>query len=161
VKWLEPQKRERRLWAREGNRRIKRLRAKMRHARVAVGAVRDYLAKLDVPIGTPIREILSRAVTVLDSAGLNEAEDLIAFIRKTEPAEDGMLALYDFFVSDCRLKKNEAEVRVAKIGNQLWDWNVAVIETPRRLTDERKGCEAVRKAVERKKPSWDISRKKS
>jgi hypothetical protein len=159
VKWLEPQKRERRLWAREGLRRIKKLRVKMHQARTAVNAVRDYLTKIDVPIGAHIRDTFSRAASALDSAGLAQAETLIDSMKRTEPAEDAMVTLYDFFVSDCRLKKNEAEVRVGKIGNQLWDWNVDITERYPGEGENWKGCPAVRKAVARRDRARDASRK--
>ena len=39
-----------------------------------------------------------------------------------------------FFTNECGLLNNEAEVRVAEIGNQLWKWNLDV--TPGEVRDQ-------------------------
>ena len=96
----------------------------------------------------------------MDFATLEEAKTLVALL-KMKPNEDAMVVLYNFFASECRLKKNESEVRVGKIGNYLWDWEVAVTEKYPGKGENWKGCPAVRKAVKRRSRIKDTSRKTS
>jgi hypothetical protein len=150
VKWLTPQKRQRREWAREGHARIRKLRAKIKAARFAVNAVRGYLGQLDVPISRTVNDALDSAVAALDPSQLENASRVIALLDPSSTTRpQAMVALYEYFVSVCKLPRDEAQVRTGEIGNYLWDWNVTVIKKPKARSDQRKGCEAVRKAIPR------------
>jgi hypothetical protein len=60
---------------------------------------------------------------------------------------DPTVDLYLFFV-ERGLTEAEAEVRTAKIGIHFWGWSIDVIPESRG-PDRQKGCDAVRKKVER------------
>lgn len=158
VKWLARQQRQRRAWAKEGPRRLQNLKNKMAKARTAIQAVRNYLENVEVITGSTVNDALDRAVAILDSAALQEAAAVVSSLETTEPSEDAILALYDFLASECGLKKNEAQVRVGKIGNSYWDWNVALAERYSGRGESWKGCAAVRKAVARRKRTTDRPR---
>jgi hypothetical protein len=158
IGWL---KRDRKSWVRNGLDRLRVLEKKMEKARTAIRMVRAYLDKFDMTPtvrGDPLNksdvvlsdEVLQRAEAVLDPAGLAESEAIIKSLR-TAPSDDAMLALFEFFTFECKLAKPEAEVRVGTIGNDYWAWNLTVIRQPKRRTDERKGCEVIRKAVARRR----------
>lgn len=132
----------------------------MKEALTAIVHVRTCLDDIDVHISRSAEDALNRVEALLAPSALDEAKDIVSSLKATEPSEDAMLRLYDFFVQQCKLERSEAQIRVAKIGNHFWDWDLPVIEKPKRLRDERKGCEAIRKAVERRKPAWDTSRRK-
>jgi hypothetical protein len=151
VKWLEPQKRERRVWARQGHGRVRKVRKKMKDAGRAINAVRAYLKQIDIAVDQTIDKVLDRSVAVLDSSMLETAYGVISSLKTTDPHEGTMVALFDFFVNECGLHKNEAEVRVGKIGNYFWEWKVSVIEHYSGRGENWKGCPAVRQAVARQK----------
>jgi hypothetical protein len=68
--------------------------------------------------------------------------------RTSDPAIEATCSIFWFFVSKCRLPKNEAEVRVAKIGNACLNWDVQyreVYQDP----DGWKGCPTVRRRIDR------------
>ena len=158
VKWLIPQRQQRRAWAKSGPRHLRMLKKKMVVAQTAMKAVRDHLKKIGVPAGRSLDSALSQALAVFDPISLREPEAVVSSLAETEPSEDAVSALYDFFVLECRLRRNEAEVRVGNIGNYFWDWNYPV--TPRYGDGEKwKGCEAVRKIVARRKRTTDTSTK--
>jgi hypothetical protein len=168
VKWLAPQRRQRQAWANDGPRRLRILKKKMVAAQSAMKAVRDHLKKVGVLAGGRLDGPLSQALAVFDPTSLHEAEGVVSSLAKTEPSQGAILALYDFFVSQCGLQKNEAEVRVGKIGNYFWDWNVAVTEHYERhrgpvLTsrgaESLKGCDAVHQAIRRRKRTRDTPNK--
>ncbi|MDA1094284.1 MAG: hypothetical protein O3A25_13585, partial [Acidobacteria bacterium] len=60
--------------------------------------------------------------------------------------------LYRFFVEQCDLAQNEAEVRVAKIGNDFWDWK---LQFDAGGDGVKKGCDAIRKHLARHQPQTD------
>ena len=62
--------------------------------------------------------------------------------------------LYTFFTEDCQLAQNDAEVRIAKIGNACWNWNLEYTERYDGITGW-KGCDAVRKRIVRSKSPTD------
>ena len=65
-------------------------------------------------------------------------------------------ALYRFFTESCDFAQNEAEVRVAKIGNDLWGWNYTYHEEYDSLSFSRwKGCDAIRKHLARRDSTTD------
>ncbi len=63
-------------------------------------------------------------------------------------------ALYFFFTETCGLNQNEAEVRVAKIGNEFWGWNLTYTEQYDGA-DGWKGCDAIRKRLTRSESTTD------
>jgi hypothetical protein len=148
VRWLEPHKCERRRWAREGSVRIRKLSSKLDAARSAILAVQEYSEQSDVPLSKLVVDALDLAMSVLDPSELARAQSLVSTFEP-EPQDRAMLTLYDFLL-ECGVQRADAEVRVAKIGNQLWDWDVAFVIQPKPLSDERRGSEAVRKAIARR-----------
>jgi hypothetical protein len=68
--------------------------------------------------------------------------------RTNDPAIEATCSIFWFFVSKCRLPKNEAEVRVAKIGNTCLNWDVRYTEVYRDPVDW-KGCPTVRQRIDR------------
>lgn len=71
-----------------------------------------------------------------------------------DPTDESTWRLYSFFTKSCRLLKNEAEVRVAKIGNELFGWKIAYRD--KYEGDEQwKGSPTIRQRIAR------YSRKKS
>lgn len=60
------------------------------------------------------------------------------------------IALDDLFVAQCRRSRRESEIRVAKIGNHFWKWDVAVREKGK--DDKWRGSEAIRKLLKRHSP---------
>jgi hypothetical protein len=148
----EPHIRYRRAWSDEGHERLDRLRKKLADATQAIRDVQEYVAEITIHPIPSVTHTLDTAIESLSPKRLDDAEELVECLADI-PAENAMLTLYDFFVSDCGLEKHDAEIRVCRIGNQLWNWNVKIvdrIDEKRRRSDTRLGCEAVRKAVERK-----------
>ncbi len=62
----------------------------------------------------------------------------------SDPFHEITQDLYSFFVDRCRLRANEGCVRVGKIGNTFWGWNVHIVEGSRGGHQEAKDCSAVR-----------------
>lgn len=74
--------------------------------------------------------------------------------QTSDPNSEATWQLFSFFISKCRLPRNEAEVRVAKIGNACLNWDVLYTEAYQGA-DSWKGCPAVRQRISRyhtKKP---------
>ena len=115
------------------------------------------LTRIDIPSGA---SVLQSAVNSSLPDDLPSVEQVVRMTQPPRSRPDAKVALYDFFVNQCGLEKNDAEVRVGKIVNHILGLKVAVIEQPRSRTDERKGSEAVRKAVSRRRTS-DKSRRNS
>jgi hypothetical protein len=157
VKWLEPQKRERRVWLRDGNARIRTLRSKMTKAQVAIRSVRAHLNKISVPLEGATEHAFDYLDNALEPLSPHDAEPLLSVMKATEPDGQAIGALFDFFTNEWSLPKDEAEIRTAQIGNHLWGWNFTVIERLKPKSDLRRGCEAVRKAVDRRKHRRDRS----
>ena len=148
VKWLNEPQREWRGWRDEGSRRITTLDRKASGARRAIAEVRDYM--VSIGLGNRLLDgTLEGAIAALNTDDLAEAAALIPSIKVTD-VDRAAVVLYDFLVHQCGLLQNEAEVRVGKIGNYLWDWDVKVVEEYGKR-ENWKGCEAVRKAVRRRK----------
>lgn len=149
ARWLDANRKEQRAWFRNGQRWLVRLRMHLRKATAAIETVRGDLNRMRVMGDPRLDREFDAALTLLDSSLLTEAESLVSKLRANERAEirEAMCALYDFFVNDCRLHPKHAEIRVGKIGNHFWDWDVAVIERSSTRDDVWKGCEAVRKAI--------------
>jgi hypothetical protein len=161
VKWLKPVKREQRAWAKHGRKRIRKLKARMTDASRAIEAVRSHLKKIGVTPHRSAEMSLSQALAILELAPLRKAEAMVSSLATTQSSKDVMRPLYDFLVVECGLKHNDAEVRVGKIGNYFWDWNVALTEHYSGRGENWKGCPAVRKAVARGKRTTDTLRKTS
>lgn len=71
-----------------------------------------------------------------------------------DPTSSGMVKLYWFFHHGCELNTDEAEVRTALVRNALWtEYADAVRFVPTYTGSESAGCDAVRKAVTRFRPS--------
>ena len=68
--------------------------------------------------------------------------------------DQAVRALYHLFTNKCGLKKNEAEVRVAKIGNEFWGWNLDYTDHYDGA-DGWKGCDAIRKRLARRDSTTD------
>ncbi len=60
--------------------------------------------------------------------------------------------LQKFFVEECHLPHNEADLRIAKIGNALWDWSVRLREYSDN-SDQWRGSDAIRKRRTRRSPA--------
>jgi hypothetical protein len=149
AKWLASETKLRAAWAKDGHRRIHKLKTKLARVVAALKDVRDYIDDIGIATSPTTDDALNEAEAVLDPQALKHSEVLVASLSEAEPPVDAMLTLHELFVS-YGLKNNEAEVRVAKIGNHLWDWNVQVTE---RYSGREnwKGCPAVRKAVRRRR----------
>ena len=104
-----------------------------------------------------IEKMLDGVTRALDAVRL-PSED-----RTTRPPDSQVVAeralrdhavwiLYRFFSDESRLDQNEAEVRVAKIGNALWQWNLEYTERYDPATGS-KGCPAIRQWLKRTRPS--------
>jgi hypothetical protein len=156
LQWL---KRERRDWEKNGTQRIKNLRSSMVAAQKALESLLKELSRFGLLAGTTAVEKLRATLILLDVGPLRDAEELTKPARSKRPSRPVIPALYDFFERDCGLKRDEAEIRVAKIGNRLWDWNYAIVEDVTQRSDTRKGCEAVRLQVRRHRRRDAFSRK--
>ena len=159
---------------------VRRLNRKLRSASTAVKAlmaeiktVREsenrYLAyQIDtrpVPVRGGALDFVSQ---VEQLAQLAHAVDVIKFppedasqapTSRSLPTSDvlkdqAVSALYHLFTNECGLKQNEAEVRVAKIGNAFWGWNLTYREQYGGA-DDWKGSDAVRKRLARSESTPD------
>ena len=159
---------------------VRRLNRRLQKANVAVKALIDeiravresansYLAYQVDARRVPVRgEELAFVSQVEQLAQLAHAVDAIEFppedasraptamsLRTPDVLKDqAVRALYDLFISECGLNQNEAEVRVAKIGNAFWDWDFDLTEHYDGI-DGWKGCDAIRKRLARRKSTTD------
>ena len=84
--------------------------------------------------------------------------EYIKFLALT-PLESEMVKLYWFFRHECGLQTGECEVRAALIRNCFWTKHgVRAVKIRQRYQDgETRGCDAVRRAVERFRPEKGTS----
>ena len=157
IKDMAPMRRNRKAWAKDGASRIRTLKNKMAAARRTIEAVRSHLKRIGVTTGRGVDGALRQALAVLEPASLHEAAAVVSSLETNESSERAAVKLYDFFV-ECGLPKNEAIVRVGKIGNYLWNWDYPVTECYSG-GEKWKGCEAVRKIVARHKRTTDTPNK--
>ncbi len=95
---------------------------------------------------------LRKAQEAIDEIRLPSPEDLQrdpppAALRRI--AQQSTEVLFDFFVTECGLLKNEAEVRIAKIGAEFWNWQVSYNEEYEGDFENWKGSDAIRKRMKR------------
>ena len=160
VRHIARLKRDRRIWATHGSRRIQTLKRRMATARRAIEGVRTHVARIGVTPGKRVDVALAQALAVLDPARLHDVAVVVASLNVPEPSENAMVALYTFFASACGLNRKTAEVRVGQIGNYFWNWNVEVVTHSNSRAEKWEGCRAVSKAVARhRKHSLDAPRR--
>jgi hypothetical protein len=135
-------------WRREAGPRISRLQRKLDASRNAEADLRKQLTRIDIDASA-----LQSAVHSSLSDDLPSLREVVGMTQPLRWRPDAKVALFDFFVGQCGVGKDDAEVRVGKIVNLVFDSNISVIEQPTSRSDERRGSEAVRKAVERKRAS--------
>jgi len=154
VDWTAEHTRKRKRWEASRDRRARKV---VRKATAAVSAIEDfrrYVKKIEIKWPPALDEPLVTAIQFLDPQAIEASIDQLKVAPPLQPTRtrtDVMRDLYDFFVLECRLgDKGDATFRVGSIGNFYWDWDLPIIDEPKPKSDERKGCEAVRKAVERR-----------
>jgi hypothetical protein len=157
VRWLEFQRPELRKLARNGKTRLRLLRTKLKDAQSSIQALLKYLDQIGVEVTLKSEDVLKRGLLVLDPSKLAGADELVSSLPTKGSRGTALLALFDFFSRDCRLERSDAEIRTAAIGNYLWDWKFAVVTTRPKKSDARLGCEAIRKAVARRRSDRDTS----
>lgn len=162
-------RRDRARWRRHGAGYLRKIIRLARTADDALTALDEYLKAIGV--GRRARALFASARGALDRQSLVEVEDRLEngwIYHSTRTRTDVIRILHRFFKNTCGLERSEAEVRVATIGNEYWEWNFPVVEnvirrrvpgTNRTLSeDKRRGCEAVRKAVNRGTRTVDTRR---
>jgi hypothetical protein len=106
--------------------------------------------------GVDLKELVAALEDFLRQWPWRNRRDAAEYIRwagknypqTNDPTNEITVKLFSFFVSECALAKNEAEVRVAKIGNACLKWNVKYTESY--AGDESwKGCPTIRQRVAR------------
>ena len=158
---------------------VKRLNRKLRALRQAADALitevkkirtsaNGYLAyQIDtrsVPVSledldfVPQGDHLARLLCTIDLIQFPPDDASQAPTAGSVPSEDvvkdqSVRALYLFFTHECGRVKNDAEVRVAEIGNQFWSWNVDVTEHYSQR--KAKGCPAIRQWLRRTRRSMN------
>ncbi|MDZ4819756.1 MAG: hypothetical protein SGJ20_12375 [Planctomycetota bacterium] len=145
--WMPQLQRDRKSWRRHGAARLRKLKTKIHNARAALKAVVEYLQKIGVSNRRIVTEVFAQAEQFLNPESLRAAERILLSLSETPAPEDVMKSLYRFFVDRCHLSKVDAEIRIGKIGNLFWLWKVIVIEEA--TAHRERGCEAVRKYVNR------------
>jgi hypothetical protein len=83
-----------------------------------------------------------------------ELADLVKSLREQAPQSEDPTSLatwqlYWFFVEECSLRKDEAEVRVAKIGKAFLEWKRVRYRSRSSGPDAPKGCITVRQRIRR------------
>jgi hypothetical protein len=151
-------------WAKDGEKYIHEIRQHAEYTCHVIGVLMELCDNLGVGLGEPVNAALRQALVALEVNALDDAPALLEQLREQLSAERAMLTLYDFFISSRaqgklrwssrkrpqRLREAEAEVRVAEIGEALFGWNVPYCKEVSQ-DDDRLGCEAVRKAVRRRR----------
>lgn len=103
-----------------------------------IGSIGEEISKIDKAFGE---------IRPPTASGLNQLEEELEnhpHPASCDPSNESTRELYHFFVSDCQLARNEAEVRTGKIGNAFWNWNVNICEA-----GAHKGCAAIRQRIAR------------
>jgi hypothetical protein len=148
--------------AREVARLERKLESFTRRAQADVRTMLDAVAALErLGAGRRIHDSLervSREIAALQPAlpasyfrELREAvkeSDYFQLVAN-DPATLAMVQLYWFFHHGCGLPVGESEVRVALIRNNLWSKKAGTVNYAVGSTEESRGCDAVRQAVNR------------
>lgn len=164
VSWKEvaAHRADRARWEKHGPGYVREIIKKAKKAQTALIELRKYSRKIGLRPAA-VAPLMTDTIHALHEPPLSEVEDHLTYFviaRKGRTRTGAMRILYRFFAQTCGLTPPEAEIRVARIGNEFWDWQVKAIEqVPRkpdplgrvRADDTRRGCEAVRKAVRRGK----------
>jgi len=134
-------------WRRDAAVRLKKLRGKVEATRKTFGDLEKALTRADVPAST-LGSVLQSVTLASRSDDLPSSDEAIRMTQPPRSRPNPKVALYNFFV-ERGVRKDDAAGRAGKIVNLVLKSNVAVVEQPRPRSDDRRGSEAVRKAVER------------
>jgi hypothetical protein len=137
---------------------LRSLESKIRKLETTLGQMVNLTSKLPWPeIDGDVRKISKqvalfraamRPLAPRRQANAVRNSDYFQMAAKDTPIF-AMVRLFWLFHYGCKLTVGDAEVRVAAIRNALWSEYAEPVECAIRKSDESKGCDAVRKAVER------------
>jgi hypothetical protein len=142
--------------AKKAQMQTKKLRQALTQAKSAVRLLHTYASKAHPHIGENARVLAEEGFSFLEQIRIptkkyvNELPEYSHILQPTKRVGLNTAKLFGFFHYGCELTKAEAEIRTALIRNKFWvEW---VDTIPVRLEYdgiESKGCESVRRAVER------------
>ncbi len=120
---------------RELGRRLARVREALAHLQTYAKTIGNVKAQkgntiLAIQLLDSFWPHVQAATSAINEVTLPEIDEADSISASKSPKTKMVVTdrLQEFFLGECQLPHNEADLRIAKIGNRLWDWKVTAFE---------------------------------